>query len=398
MVDGQQNPPGAGREEDRVLTIDRISKHFDQVEVLSEVSMRVPAGRFTTMVGPSGAGKTTLIRILAGLLAADEGVVRLNGRELSRLTPQSRRIAVVSSRPNLFPSMTVRGNLAFAARVGRTKGEPVGDLIELARLVGVAEHLDKYPDQLSEGQKQRVTVIRAVANRPEALLLDDPFNHVDSVTRLNLRTQLGPLLRALNIPILFVTGDQEEAFELGEQIAVMLRGRIEQVGTPFEVYNHPASQEVAAFLGTANVLLARWDGAHVRLGPLEIDPPETVPPLEPNQLVKIVFRAEDVVLGYQPHFYQAAHQLGNAVVETTHDLGPLQRLVVRLTTAVTVGQKSRVGERLLLVDDTFPEGFSLTAIRTKWDAAEVPLDPGDSVAVGLKDYRVMPHYPLIGTE
>ena len=251
MIDPQRNPPGAGREENRVLAIDRISKHFDQVQVLSQVSMRVPAGRFTTLVGPSGAGKSTLIRILAGLLAADEGVVRLNGRELTRLPPQSRRMAVVSSRPNLFPSMTVRGNLAFAARVGRTKGEPVCDFIELARLVGVAEHLDKYPDQLSEGQKQRVTVIRAVANRPEALLLDDPFNHVDSVTRLNLRAQLGPLLRELNIPILFVTGDQEEAFELGEQIAVLLRGRIEQVGAPFTVYNHPANEGVAAFLGTA---------------------------------------------------------------------------------------------------------------------------------------------------
>ncbi|RPI25460.1 MAG: ABC transporter ATP-binding protein [Acidobacteria bacterium] len=398
MADAQQNPPGPGREEERFLLIDRISKRFDQVEVLSELSLRIPAGRFTTLVGPSGAGKTTLIRILAGLLAPDEGLIHLNGRELTRLTPQSRRMAVVSSRPNLFPSMTVRGNLSFSARVGRKKGEPGADLIELTRVAGVAEHMDKYPDQLSEGQKQRVTVIRAVVNRPDALLLDDPFNHLDAVTRLNLRTQLAPLLRDLNIPILFVTGDQEEAFEQGEQIAVMLHGRIEQVGAPFEVYNHPANQGVAAFLGTANLLLGRWDGTHVRLGPLALDLPETFPPLEPNQLVKIAFRAEDVVLGYQPHFYNAAHQLGNAVVETTHDLGPLQRLVVRLTSAVAVSQKSRVGERLLLVDETFPEGFSLTIMRTKWDAAETPLDPGDSVAVGLKDYRVMPHYPLIGRE
>ncbi|HXK62696.1 MAG TPA: ABC transporter ATP-binding protein [Acidobacteriota bacterium] len=328
MVNPQANPPHAGREEDRFLHIDRISKRFNQVEALSEVSMRVPAGRFTTLVGPSGAGKTTLIRILAGLLPADKGMICLDGRDLSRLPPQSRRMAVVSSRPNLFSSMTVRGNLEFAARLGRREGAGQVDIVELARLAGVAEYLDRYPDQLSDGQKQRVTVIRAVANRPAALLLDDPFNNLDPVTRLNLRTQLAPLLHELNIPILFVTSDQEEAFELGEQIAVLLRGRIERVGTPLEVYNHPASQGVAAFLGISNLLLARWDGAHVRLGPLRIDPPETVPPLEPNQLVKLVFRAEDIVLSYQSHFCQAAHQLGKAVVETTRDLGPLQRLVV----------------------------------------------------------------------
>ena len=378
----------------RGLQLCGIAKQLGRTPVLEEINLSVPAGRLTVLLGPTGVGKTSLIRIISGLMSADRGTVCLDGRDLAGQTPQQRRIGVVFQRPHLFPNMTVAENLRFA---DRHKTESPGKF-SLSDLVDRVGHLglEKFPDQLSEGQKQQVAVLRAIANNPRAILLDEPFSQLDSVTRSGLRIQLAPVLRTLDIPVLFVTSDQEEALEMGDEIAILLGGRIQQTGPPFEVYNHPANPEVAGFLGVSNVFLARWDGFCIRIGKAQLPAPSVMSTsVARGQMVKLIFRPEDVMLAYEPAFLPTAGYLGRAIVETTYDLGPIQRLVLRLSSvaASSVGGSETSREGLKPVDETFLDGLPVHVTRLKWEAGETPLEPGDRAAIGLRDYRVMPHFP-----
>ena len=205
------------------------------------------------------------------------------------------------------------------------------------------------------------------------------------------------MLQGMNVPALFITHDQEEALELADRIAVLNGGRIEQIDTPFEIYNHPQNEFVATFLGAANVLLGRWHEGKVMLGALRLKAPDDAPTFSERQPIKIIFRPEDVVLNFQPQLLDTPYYLGSAIVEETSYTGPIERLVVRLTfKPQPIAETSALTRRIdiTLVDETYAEGFPVTITRTKCEANEMDLSIGDRVVVGLKDYRLLAHYPL----
>ena len=341
--------------------------------------------------GPSGSGKTTLLRIIAGLDRADSGDICLHGALVDHFPPQHRKLGVVFQDHALFQRMNVTENISFGLRVQRAAARQIQQTVDkMLHLVRLEEHRSKYPQQLSGGQRQRVALARALAPGPAAMLLDEPFSSLDAVTRTELHREVRLLLRSMNVTALFITHDQEEALELADRIAVLNRGRIEQVGTPFEIYNHPRNEFVATFLGAANVLLARWREGEVALGALRIKGPADAPPLGERQPVKLVFRPEDVVLNFQPQLLDTPFYIGRGEVEEVSYAGPSERLVIRLSS--WPAQTSTTP--LTLVDDTYAEGFSITATRSKWESTEMPLSIGDPVVVGLKDYRLLPHYPV----
>jgi ABC-type Fe3+/spermidine/putrescine transport system ATPase subunit len=370
-----------------------VAKRFGDEPVLEGVSFDLEEGELLVVLGPSGSGKTTLLRILAGLEPADAGEVQLLGRDAAHLSPQRRGFGIVFQEQALFGRMTVEENVAFGLQARGLPPRHVRERVEqMLELVQLRLHRRKRPHQLSGGQRQRVAVARALAYRPLAMLFDEPFSALDAITRADLRREMRALLRDLRMPTLFITHDQQEALELADRIALLNGGRIEQIGTPFEVYNYPRTEFVATFLGAANVLLGRWRGGEVVMGALRLRPPSDPPALEERQAVKVVFRPEDVALNFEPQLLDTPHFLGYGVVEGVSYVGPVERLVVRLSFLL----RARISGGLDAADgsEVYVGGLPITVSRTKWEAGEMELSPGDGVVVGVKDYRLLPHYPL----
>jgi len=384
------------------ISVKSLSKNFGGQRVLDDISFEIDAGESLVALGPSGSGKTTLLRIVAGLERPDAGEVFLNGQRASLLPPQKRELGVVFQEHALFQRKTAERNIAFGLEARKAPREEIGRTVEkMLDLVNLREHRKKYPSQLSGGQRQRVALARALAFRPAAMLFDEPFSALDAVTRLELRREIRALLREMNIPAFFITHDQEEALELADRIIVLNRGRIEQIGTPFEVYNHPRNEFVATFLGAANVLLGRWVEGRVAVGRIRLKAAPDAPLFSERQPVKIIFRPEDVVLNFQPQLLDTPYTLGRAVVEDVSYIGHSERLVARLmlwSLPHPVGAETEPDAQrpraLSLVDDSQADGFPIVITRNKWDATDMELAPGDLVVVGLKGYRLLPHYPL----
>jgi len=246
------------------IAVRKISKNFGSFAALDSVDLDIPRGRLVALLGPSGSGKTTLLRIIAGLESADSGSVQFDGEDFSSRSVRERRVGFVFQHYALFRHMTVFENVAFGLRV-RHRGtrpspqrirERVNELLELIQLQNQAQ---RFPSQLSGGQRQRVALARALAVEPSVLLLDEPFGALDAKVRLELRRWLRQLHDEVGVTSVFVTHDQDEALEVADQVAVMNGGRIEQVGTPDEVYHRPASSFVYNFLGNVNLFHGRVD-------------------------------------------------------------------------------------------------------------------------------------------
>jgi ABC-type Fe3+/spermidine/putrescine transport system ATPase subunit len=328
---------GAAREEAApppvaAASVIGVSKSFKGVRVLEEVSFDVGEGEALVLLGASGSGKTTLLRIIAGLEQPDAGRVRLHGRDVTELPARERGVGVIYHSYALFPRMTVEQNVGYGLRIrGRKRREvkeKVGSLLELVHLT---EHRKKLPSQLSGGQQQRVAIARTLAYEPQVLLFDEPFGALDAQTRVRLRREIRALLKKVNVPAVFITHDQEEALELGDRIAVLHAGHLEQVGTPEEVYNRPETEYVATFLGAANLLLGVVaEGGRVELGTASVEAEEETGRFRPGQSVKLVFRPEDVRLSLTGELPEGCRRLTNGVVEERHFVGAYERLTVRL--------------------------------------------------------------------
>lgn len=239
-----------------------ISKQFGQFAALRNVDLHVPTGDLVALLGPSGSGKTTLLRILAGLEFADSGLVRFDGDDITGRSARDRRVGFVFQHYALFRHMTVFENIAFGLKVRPRNLRPTKEQVrarvqELLKLIQLENLAQRYPAQLSGGQRQRVALARALAVEPSVLLLDEPFGALDAKVRLELRRWLRQLHDEVHITSVFVTHDQEEALEVADRVVVMNEGRIEQVGPPEDVYNHPASPFVYKFLGNVNLFHAR---------------------------------------------------------------------------------------------------------------------------------------------
>ena len=244
------------------IEIKDISKQFGSFNALKDVSLSIPSGELVALLGPSGSGKTTLLRIIAGLETADRGRILFNGEDTTQSHVRERKVGFVFQHYALFKHMTVFDNVAFGLNVRPRKTRPSkGDIRDkvngLLRLVQLENMASRYPSQLSGGQRQRIALARALAVEPQMLLLDEPFGALDAQVRAELRRWLRKLHDEIHVTSVFVTHDQEEALEVADRIVVMNKGRIEQAGTPDQVYEHPANPFVLNFLGNVNLFHGR---------------------------------------------------------------------------------------------------------------------------------------------
>ena len=238
-----------------ILQLRQIRKSFDNTEVLKGIDLEVAQGEFITLLGASGCGKTTTLRIIAGLELPDAGQVILEGQDITNREPNKRDVNTVFQNYALFPHMNVSDNVGYGLKIRKVPKAEIERKVEQAlRLVQLEEYGKRMPDQLSGGQKQRIAIARAVINEPKVLLLDEPLGALDLKLRRQMQLELKRLQKRLGITFIYITHDQEEAINMSDRIAVMKDGRIEQIGTPDEIYNHPKTSYVATFVGNANIL------------------------------------------------------------------------------------------------------------------------------------------------
>ena len=255
------------------LSVEGLWKGYGSREVLRELDLEVPGGSLTAVLGLSGCGKTTLLRVIAGFERAERGSVRLAGETLddggTYVPPERRRVGYVPQEGALFPHLDVAGNVGFGLTRAERRGDTVPRLLEMVGLAGLAARL---PHELSGGEQQRVALARALARRPEAVLLDEPFSSLDASLRAHVREEVAVLLRGQGVTTVLVTHDQAEALSLADSVAVLRDGRIVQQGAPAELYERPADEPLARFLGAVNVIDARFSGgrAETALGVLEL--------------------------------------------------------------------------------------------------------------------------------
>ena len=271
------------------LTLERISKHFGPVAAIDDVSLEARDGEFICLLGPSGCGKSTLLRLIAGFERADSGKISIDGAEVSGLSANRRPTGMVFQSHALWPHMDVVGNIAFGLKLRRlSKPEIAKKVADALDLVGLSGLGGRRPSELSGGQQQRVAIARCLVLEPKILLMDEPFSALDAHLRVRLRDEVHSIQRRLGLTTVFVTHDQEEALTLADRIAVMSAGRIEQVGRPADIYDHPLTPFVAGFLGTMNLLEGVLDGGKFSVGSIILD---VAGPSAPSTLA---IRAEDM--------------------------------------------------------------------------------------------------------
>jgi putative spermidine/putrescine transport system ATP-binding protein len=232
-----------------------VRKEFSGVVAVDKFDLEVASGEFVSFLGPSGCGKTTTLRMVAGFEQPSTGTIRLAGKDITFAKPNERKIGMVFQSYALFPNMTVAGNIGFGMKIAK---KPVAEIKtrvgEMLKLIHLEGYGDRYPYQLSGGQQQRVALARALALSPQVLLLDEPLSALDAKIRVALRTEIRSIQRELGITTIYVTHDQEEALSISDRVVVMYQGHMEQVGSPFEIYNFPTTEFVAKFVGTLNAV------------------------------------------------------------------------------------------------------------------------------------------------
>lgn len=240
---------------DVILQLEKLRKSFDGTEVLKEIDLDIHRGEFITLLGSSGCGKTTTLRMIAGLEQPDAGRILLEGQDITSLEPNKRNVNTVFQNYALFPHMTVAENVGYGLKIRKIPREEIRRRVEeMLRLVQLDGYGKRMPDQLSGGQRQRVAIARAVVNEPKVLLLDEPLGALDLKLRRQMQLELKHIQQQLGITFIYITHDQEEAINMSDRIAVMNQGVLEQVGSPNEIYYHPRTAYVADFVGNANIL------------------------------------------------------------------------------------------------------------------------------------------------
>jgi sulfate transport system ATP-binding protein len=340
------------------IELKNVTKSFDEVAAVNNVTFSVKEGELMALLGPSGGGKTTVLRMIAGLEMPTSGDVLIRGRRMNDLSVQQRNIGFVFQNYALFKNMNVFKNVAFGLKIKKWKPADIqARIAELLKLFGLEGLDNRYPHQLSGGQRQRVAIARALAPKPSVLLLDEPFGAVDAKIRQELREWLVTLHHELNVTTIFVTHDQEEALEVANRIVIFSRGILEQVGTPREVYEQPANEFVARFIGAMNVLEPEVRQGVARLGELEFPAPGQAD-------------GQKVRIGFRPYAVQISSDLTQyryrAVLRHTFFLGVLLRVELEL-----------------------PSGLTIRARMTKEEYAHQGLEDGKEVSFQIRQYRVL---------
>lgn len=240
---------------DYIINVDRISKSFGEKAVLEDINLGIRKGEFVTILGPSGCGKTTLLRLIAGFQTPTAGVITIGGKDITQTPPHKRPVNTVFQKYALFPHLNVYNNIAFGLKLKKLPTNIIEKKVKQAlKTVGMTDYEDRDVDSLSGGQQQRVAIARAIVNEPEVLLLDEPLAALDLKMRKDMQMELKEMHRSLGITFVYVTHDQEEALTLSDRIVVMSEGRIQQIGTPPDIYNEPVNSFVADFIGESNIL------------------------------------------------------------------------------------------------------------------------------------------------
>ena len=381
------------------IELKEVTKRLAGQTIVDRVSLVVQTGELFVLLGASGSGKSSVLRIISGLLAPDSGSVLLGGRDVTALPPQKRDVGFVFQNYSIFRHMTVAQNIQFGLRIrGVPSAERAARSDELLHLVGLGGLGSRYWSQLSGGQLQRVALARALAYKPAVLLLDEPFGALDVKIRAQLRQNLKEIQRTLGVTTILVTHDQEEGFELGQRIGVIERGRLLDVGAPDDLYAHPRSLFVATFLGAGTILVGRSHGDRVELGPLTLPIPPDVPHDEGDR-VRVLFRPEHVRLAAeQPAPSEATLGRGERLGETF--AGAVRRVRVRLPTLPGTRQISPplpYGEDAALIEVAAPAGRPLPlqpwVVLQQWHILRQPTprllvcDPGEGPAPALEIAR-----------
>ncbi len=368
------------------IILEQLVKRYDGHPVVYNVSLEIADGEFFVLLGSSGSGKSTILNMIAGLAEVDQGRILLHGRDVTRLSPQERRVGFVFQNYALFQHMSVADNIEFGMRIRKTPAaERQRRRDELLELVGLAGLGSRMPHQISGGQQQRVALARALAHQPEVLLLDEPLGALDAKIRAELRRNLRLIQKELSITTILVTHDQEEAFELADRLGVMSFGRLLEVGHPEELYQHPQTEFVAAFLGTANLLVGHGGADGVRVGPVYFPLSQEVKLVSDvqNQRVQVLFRPEDVALASSPEALDCP-QLGRGEVEESTFAGSFERLRLRLPPIP--------GVRPISPPVSFGSGSVLVEVsRSQDQVSRLPLRPGDSAWVGVRRIHALAH-------
>ena len=290
---------------DVILQLDGIAKRFDETDALRGISLDVERGEFITFLGPSGCGKTTMLRIISGLEHPDRGRVILQGQDVTDTEPNQRNVHTVFQNYALFPHMNVAANIGYSLKLQGVKKQEIRErveaMLELVQLPGFAK---RTPQKLSGGQRQRVAIARALIDNPDLLLLDEPLGALDLQLRRQMQTELKRLQKRLGITFLYITHDQEEAMDMSDRIVVMNEGTFEQIGTPAEIYERPATSFAAQFIGTANIFHGRveqlQDDAAQILTDEQMILAERAEGLAPQEPVTVAVRGEKIRLHRQP--------------------------------------------------------------------------------------------------
>jgi putative spermidine/putrescine transport system ATP-binding protein len=331
------------------LELTGVQKSFGDVAAVHDFNLAAEKGEFVSFLGPSGCGKTTTLRMIAGFEKPTAGTITVDGKDITYTSPNQRNVGMVFQSYALFPNMTVAGNIGFGLKVRkRPKAEidrKVGELLDLIHLAGRG---DRYPWQLSGGQQQRVALARALAIEPQVLLLDEPLSALDAKIRIVLRKEIRAIQRQLGITTVYVTHDQEEALSLSDRVVVMSDGRIEQIGTPSEIYNFPSTAFVASFVGTLNLVTAAVIDApsgRLSLDGQEVRTSRAIADVPADRRVTLALRPEGIQLGEGD---PGANRLHGAV-EDINFLGSIVRIRLRL------GEGVEGGEPTVIALDTFNE-------------------------------------------
>jgi len=390
-MDNRVNPVSKENPALPAASVVGVSKFFGKTSVLQNITFHVAEGEALVLLGASGSGKTTILRIIAGLEQPYTGKVILHNKDVTELPARERGVGVIFQSYALFPKMTVEKNIGYGLRIRhRPRKEVKKTVKELLELVQLEEHRKKYPSQLSGGQQQRVAIARTLAYKPEVLLFDEPFGALDAQTRGHLRREIRALLKKVNVPAIFITHDQEEALELGDRIAVINVGHIEQIGTPAEVYNNPATEYVATFLGAANILEGFVRGDHIEFGAAQIPAQLEPGKFRDGQAVKLIFRPEDVSLSKTQSLPGGQVCLASGLVEETSFVGAYERLRIRLDPSGGAACETDTPFYLTTETPESPHAKPIIATRPKPDAMAVKLRLGDRVFVGLSYFTVLP--------
>ena len=378
------------------IVLDKLTKRFpDGTEAVKQADFTIEDGEFFILVGPSGCGKSTLLNMIVGLEDISDGELRVGGKVVNGLDPKDRNMAMVFQSYAIYPHMTVRENMAFPLKLAKVPQEEIDSRVqEAARILELTEHLDRKPASLSGGQRQRVAMGRAIVREPEAFLMDEPLSNLDAKLRVQTRTEIASLQNRLKTTTVYVTHDQTEAMTLGDRVAVMRKGVVQQVGSPRQLYEHPANLFVAGFIGSPamNFLRAEVEGSTVKLPIATLELPASL-------ASKLPQGQRNLIAGIRPEHFEDASLVGD---DLQH--GPTFRATVDVIEwmgselyayfEVEGGPGSELG-RLADVDASDRRSSEKTQVVARLDAAST-IERGQDAELWLDARRLLLFDPDTG--